>query len=90
MVSAFPLVAREWDPDNSGSPETMRAGASTKVGWICHKDPSHRWTASVNQRCSRLTGCGACGKAARSGRRPDQRHEVVEIAPLDWTPEDRF
>jgi len=47
-------------------------------------------SASVNQRCSRLTGCGACGKAARSGRRPDQRHEVVEIAPLDWTPEDRF
>ena len=57
LLSDFPFVAREWDPANEGVPETTPAGSGSVVGWVCSRDPAHRWLARVADRTSRLTGC---------------------------------
>jgi hypothetical protein len=61
-LSDFPLIRREWDPDNAEDPNALAATYTGRVNWICSEDPSHRFLATVHWRCLRLTGCQACQK----------------------------
>ena len=56
----FPLIRREWDPANTLDPDTISASLNRIVSWICFENPAHRFPASVNTRCTRLTGCQEC------------------------------
>lgn len=79
-VADFPLVAREWDAINDGDPASTPAGRRTEVDWICYADPSHRWSASINQRCSRLSGCPDCGRVRGIASVNKQRkHDLAKI-----------
>ncbi len=61
MLRDFPLIRREWDPGNPQDPDTLSASYQRfAVKWICHKDPTHRFTATVLGRTARLTGCQRC------------------------------
>jgi hypothetical protein len=60
-----PMIRREWDADYPANaqldPDTITAGHyKFEVGWVCHDDPAHRWTATISERCGRLQGCPAC------------------------------
>lgn len=57
MLTDRPEILREWDPENERDPRTTRASLEKDAKWICSIDPSHRWPASIGQRCLRLTGC---------------------------------
>lgn len=59
-LADFPLIRREWDPDNAEDPDSLAASYGGAVKWICADDPSHRFTTTVISRCSRLTGCQQC------------------------------
>jgi len=59
-LSAFPLIAREWDPANEGDPATTDASTRKVKKWICFEDNTHRWETSVQSRTARLTGCLIC------------------------------
>lgn len=92
-VSDFPLIAREWDPDNEGDPSTTDAGSTRVVGWVCSLDPTHKWRVRVENRTRRLTGCGAMrGRAAAKHRRaaPTLADIRRDWGPLDHaeTPQD--
>jgi hypothetical protein len=78
----LPLIRREWDPANDLDPDTLGAGYDKKeVGWICFEDPSHRWTRTVSERCSRLLGWPECGRyrGAASRQKPTDRERLGQI-----------
>jgi hypothetical protein len=65
LQSTHPILCEEWDTDaNSKTPAGVSQGSDFKANWICRKDSSHRWSASVSLRV-RGTGCPYC-----SGRMP--------------------
>jgi hypothetical protein len=71
----FPLIRREWDPANSLDPDAISASYNKTVSWVCFENPSHRFPASVNTRCTRLTGCQECQKVR--GAAAQQRAELT-------------
>jgi hypothetical protein len=61
----LPLIRREWDYEDRANqrldPDTVSPGHDKfEVAWVCHDDPTHRWTATINARCGRLQGCPKC------------------------------
>ena len=56
LQTKFPGLAKEVDGWN---PETVSAGSSTKLPWICKQ--GHKWTAAVHSRTTSKTGCPICG-----------------------------
>lgn len=79
-------ILRERDPESERDPRTTRASLEENARWTCSIDPSHRWPASIGQRCLRLTGCPINARETRhrswvqmSNRRPvdpDQQREL--------------
>lgn len=62
LALLFPEVAAEWDwTKNEGlSPDKVGPNSPKKVHWICSKNNSHKWFASIGNRTRRGTGCPAC------------------------------
>lgn len=67
LKTLFPKVAKEWDYEKNGDlrPENVGAGTDKKVYWICSKDNSHKWQASVVSRThgtgkKKPLGCPVC------------------------------
>jgi hypothetical protein len=70
MLSDHPEIAREWDYEANGDlrPEHVKAGSRKEHRhWACLRNPAHKWPASVDQRCIRLSGCPECAREAFSG-----------------------
>lgn len=59
LVSDFPHLVAEWDPANSKTPQTTKAGSSDAAKWIC-STCGYRWETPVYSRTTRLTGCRVC------------------------------
>jgi hypothetical protein len=57
LATINPALAAQ--ADGSWDPHTTTAGSGKRVGWICVKNPTHRWTAPVVQR-NAGTGCPVC------------------------------
>lgn len=62
LATTHPEVIDEWDYTvNHCTPNGITAGSNTKVWWICRKDKTHKWRATVNSRTqNRPTGCPIC------------------------------
>jgi len=60
LAVRFPLIAREWHPDNNGSlrPSDVVPGSSRKVWWRCKKAKDHEWQATPASRTSPSAGRG--------------------------------
>ena len=56
-----PALAKEWHPKNNGNltPKDVTPGSGRKVWWICRKNKTHEWEATVNNR-SNGNGCPYC------------------------------
>lgn len=64
LQARFPNIAKEFDLDANYplTPETVRAGSSKKVAWICSVNARHRWFATVTNRTGRNSNCPYCWK----------------------------
>lgn len=63
-----PEVAVEWDHElNSLHPSQVFNSSNSSRFWICRRDPSHRWTATVRNRTGlNPTGCPECFRTSWS------------------------
>ena len=69
LATKSPLVAAQWDYEaNDGTPDSVVAHSSQKVGWLCDAC-GHKWSATPNTRVSRTVGCPQCAKADAKGRK---------------------
>lgn len=61
LAEVSPDLVKEWDYENNKDlkPETVSAGSSWKVHWICKKCGYH-WEAAVSKRVREGTGCPKC------------------------------
>jgi Probable Zinc-ribbon domain len=52
LASKFPEIAEEWDykKNKDFTPETISYGSGRRVWWICKKNKSHSWEATVKER----------------------------------------
>ena len=70
LATKAPLVAAQWDHEtNSGTPDTVVANSSQKVGWHCDVC-GHKWNATPKRRVSDNTGCPQCARFKKWTRRP--------------------
>ena len=63
LAHCFPEIAAEWDYEaNKGlRPEDVPPASNQKAGWVCAKDPTHKWvTTSRNRTGKNKTGCPCC------------------------------
>lgn len=58
----YPELLREWDfeKNNEKSPYEIGPNQRIKVHWVCHKDPRHKWEATVSNRVRHNRGCPCC------------------------------
>ena len=68
LSATHPDLASQWHPTKNGkrTPDTLTAGSSSKVWWVCAK--GHEWDDTPNHRTSRGSGCAVCaGKRIQIG-----------------------
>jgi very-short-patch-repair endonuclease len=95
LADLFPDVAVQWHPTKNGgkSPDQVRAFSNKTFWWICDKSPDHQWTAIVNNRTSKASGCPMCaGRLASVTNSVSSKHPrlVKEWHPTkndDLTPD---
>ena len=95
LADLFPDVAVQWHPTKNGgkSPDQVRAFSNKTFWWTCDKSPDHQWTAIVNNRTSKASGCPMCaGRLASVTNSVSSKHPrlVKEWHPTkngDLTPD---
>jgi hydroxymethylpyrimidine/phosphomethylpyrimidine kinase/superfamily II DNA or RNA helicase len=80
-------IAQQWHPTKNGelTPDTIGAGSSKKVWWICDKGDEHEWKASIQNRTKKNgTGCPVCSnyKIVRSNCLATTHREIAQ----QWHP----
>ena len=61
LATTHPDLIKEWDFENNKlTPYDVVFGTRLKVNWICSTNPNHKWSAAINKRASRHTGCPHC------------------------------
>ncbi len=62
LAYLYPDIAKEWDyeANNGLTPLDVTIGSNYKAFWICSKDKSHKWRASISHRCISNSGCPYC------------------------------
>jgi len=84
VAGTRPLLATEWDPANTKSPDEVASGSDFKAAWICRKNDTHRWAAAVSSRPANGAGCPFCnGKQPTVGNRLDLNRPTLA---LQWHP----
>ncbi len=70
LGAVHPEIAEEWHSDKNGelSPTTVSRASGKKVWWLCSKDSSHEWQATVKNRTVHKSGCPVCEAAQKSDR----------------------
>lgn len=72
LQTRFPELARTWHPSKNLplSPDSVSAGSSSKVWWICDNDSSHEWQASISNRAKNSSGCPSCSTTGYDSTKP--------------------
>ena len=80
LAVCFPDVAAQWDHSFNGEmrPEDMPPGSHHRAGWVCLKDPSHRWVAKIKDRTGKKTGCPYC-----AGKLASPTHKLATLAKIE-------
>jgi hypothetical protein len=62
LAFRFPQIAGEWHPALNGTrtPANVSHGSSFLAWWMCSRNASHVWPATVNHRTSRMQRCPSC------------------------------
>ncbi len=61
LRTTFPELAMQWHPikNKDLNPDEVTAGSSKKVWWICPRDSSHEWKATISSR-AKGANCPSC------------------------------
>ena len=80
-----PYVVAEWDYEANDPlrPEDVTISAGKKVHWRCSVEPTHRWSAVVDQRNMRGNGCSECTLVPRSAQEMRLAHELSALIDFD-------
>lgn len=64
LAAAHPAVAAEWHPTrNAGAvPSEYTPTSGRKVWWLCSKNSTHEWDATIASRTFSGTGCPRCSR----------------------------
>ena len=70
ITISYPHVAAEWHPTrNTISPNSVSAGMTKKVWWLCPKTCpqgcAHEWEAFIGNRCRSAYGCPYCSNLTK-------------------------
>jgi len=81
LGAVHPEIAKEWHPNKNGvlNPDTVFRASGKKVWWLCAKDSSHEWQATVKNRTVHKSGCHECEAAQKSER---SRLAILESVQL--------
>ena len=65
LSTTYPEVAKEWNKDRNRNlkPTNIMPGSHKKVWWTCSKC-GYEWTATVNNRTGKHSGCPKCTKSS--------------------------
>ena len=86
LRTTHPDLSTQWSPENSFGPETVSAGSSKRVIWICPE--GHEYTSVVYSR-TMGTGCPYCsGKRILVGFN-DLASAHSDLA-CEWSPRNKF
>lgn len=82
----YPLVSKEWSPENEISPKTVTPYSHKRVYWICSKcgyGKNKEWLVSISDK-TKGNGCPSC-----SGRIVSDKNRLSLINPIlssEWHP----
>jgi hypothetical protein len=76
LATLDPVLASECD--NSWDPTKVRQFCNTKVGWICSKDTSHTWQATIANR-SNGGGCPGCAVSGYDVTAPGWLYLITDV-----------
>ena len=79
-------LVKEWDSTKNKDIDinSIAYASHKKVWWICKKDKSHKWTASISNRTTRNSGCPYC-----SNQKIDKKNNLKYFHPKlakEWDP----
>jgi len=79
---AAPEVAADWHPTKNGSltAAEVSIGSKQTVWWLCSKNPTHEWEASVAGRVRAGAGCPHCLRAMPQRKYPPLSEFSPELA----------
>ena len=79
-----PDLLNQWDYErNRGiDPDTLGCFSHKKASWVCKAHGE--WTASINSRAARGSGCPICAQEERRGRSRPKRGLVKDELPDVW------
>lgn len=85
LFTKNPTLAAEWHPTKNENlmPNDVTSGSKKEAWWLCYKDSSHEWKASIDSR-NRGNGCPFC-----SGRKIHSSNSLATINPqlaAEWHP----
>lgn len=85
LASLYPEIAAEWDyeTNNGLTPDLIVSKSNKKMNWICSRDPSHRWPATVCHRTLDNSGCPHCQLAPRSKQEIIFAFELAHFLEID-------
>ena len=67
LAFLYPDISRQWDwARNPGTPWDVAGASPSRRFWLCDKDPTHSWQATVASRTRQGTGCRQCANLAVS------------------------
>ncbi len=73
-----PIIAEEWDQENSITPEEVTQGSGFKAKWICKKC-DYRYICAVGARTLRGRGCHQCAHQV-----PNAKNNLAKLYPRSF------
>lgn len=86
LSTTHSALAKQWHPVRNGelAPWQVTYGSALKVWWVCSRDPTHEWEASISNRARLGRGCPFCARGSvRRTQRLDLRFPRVAA---EWHP----
>ena len=85
LLAINPALAQQWHPTENGdlTPDRVLPHSNQYVWWLCSRDPSHKWQATINSR-SAGSNCPYC-----AGQRVTPATSLAVLFPQlarEWHP----
>lgn len=86
LALRYPELSKEWHPNLNQdlTPFQVLFGSHKRVWWLCKKDSSHVWDATIDSRTQGKRNCPYC-----SGKRVNNSNSLASLNPVlakEWHP----
>lgn len=80
LLTNYPELCEEWDPENSIKPTDIMSGSREKIKWTHNLEngENHKWIAAPLVRCRELSGCPFCKAPGEKQKRGGHDYFVAE------------